>query len=324
MLAAILFCLLVVLLAGTYGPLRTFVQAVKPQAIYVSSAQSGKTEDQLLAWIKSEAVKKSQPPINAVIDRIWKAIPGYNGREVDVQATYRKAKIIGVVPDGNESDFPWVYRITRPKVNLSDLPIEPIYRGNSAKPMVALMINVAWGEEYLLPILDILKDNGVNATFFFDGSWLSKNSDLAKKIIAQGHEASNHAYSHPNMSQLSNARQHEEIAKTEALLKKLDVANTWFAPPSGDYDDRTVKLASELGLRTVLWTLDTLDWMKPEPSTIIAKVSKQVGPGSLILMHPTAASQGALRGMIDVIKGKGYLLGTVTETLSSDRAEDRL
>ncbi|WP_373229543.1 polysaccharide deacetylase family protein [Cohnella sp.] len=319
LLAAMLLCLLVVLFAGTYGPLKPFVQAVKPQAAYVSSVQTNNSDDQLLTWIKSEAAKKSQAPINAVIDRIWKAIPGYDGRVVDIQATYQKAKLIGAMP-GSEGDFPWVYREIRPKINLSDLPIAPIYRGNSAKPMVALMINVAWGDEYLLPMLDILKDSGVKATFFFDGSWLSKHADLAKSIMAQGHEVSNHAYSHPNMSQLSDARQREEIAKTEALLKKLGVINVWFAPPSGDYNDRTVKLASELGLRTVLWTLDTLDWKKPEPSTVVAKVSKQVSPGSLILMHPTATSQGALRGMINVIKGKGYSLGTVSETLSSDRA----
>lgn len=323
LLVTMLLCLFVILLAGTYGPLKPYVQAVKPQAAYVTSNLTEKGKDQLLEWIESEAHGKNQPPINAVIDRVWKAIPGYDGREVDIQATYRKAKLIGAIP-GADNDFPWVYRSLQPKINLSDLPVQPIYRGNSAKPMVAFMINVAWGEEYLLPMLDILKDSGVKATFFFDGSWLSKNSDLAKSIIAQGHEVSNHAYSHPNMSQLSSARQREEIVKTEALLKKLGVANVWFAPPSGDYDDRTVKIASELGLRTVLWTLDTLDWKKPEPSTVVAKVSKMVGPGTLILMHPTAASQGALRGMISVIERKGYKLGTVSEALSSERAEDRL
>lgn len=271
-----------------------------------------------MKWIRAQAEKQNIPAVDAVSDRIWKAIPGYNGREVDIQATYAKAKIIGAVP-GMAEGFPWVYREVVPKVNLKDLPLQPIYRGNPAKPMVALMINVAWGDEYLTPMLEILDEENVKATFFFDGSWLAKNPDMAKVIMAKGHEVSNHAYSHPNMSQLSIEQQRSQIARTEVLLKKLGARNVWFAPPSGDYDMRTVATAAEYGLRTVLWTLDTLDWRKPPAASVIAKVSSRVTAGNLILMHPTSTTQGALKGMITAIKAKGFSLGTVSETLSTDR-----
>jgi probable sporulation protein (polysaccharide deacetylase family) len=323
LLAAMLLCLSAVLLAGMYGPLQPFIQSVKPQAVSLAALASNNTENQLMTWIKSEAAIRNKPPIDAVIDRVWKAIPGYDGRIVDVEATYQKTKLLGLTPKA-ANEFSWVYRVVKPKVTLMDLPKLPIYRGNPAKPMVALMINVAWGDEYLLPMLDILKDTHVKATFFFDGMWLSKHMDTAKSIIDQGHEVSNHAYTHPNMSQLGAARQREEIGKTETLLKKLGVANVWFAPPSGYYNENTVKVALEYGLRTVLWTLDTIDWQKPQAWTVIDKVSRQVGPGTLILMHPTSTSQGALRGMIKAIKSKGYVLGTVSETLSSERVDDRL
>jgi probable sporulation protein (polysaccharide deacetylase family) len=319
LLVMMLGCFLAVILAGTYGPMKSFVQAVKPQSTLYSSNEIIKLEDPLMTWIESEALKKRKTPIDARIDRVWKAIPGYNGLNVDIQATYQKAKSNGSLP-GTEVDFPWVYQEVRPKVNLRDLPLQPLYRGNPAKPMVALMINVAWGDEYLLPMLDILKDNDVKATFFLDGSWLSKNLVMAKDIHSQGHELSNHAYSHPNMSQISDARKRAEIGKTEALLKEIGVSNVWFAPPSGDYDQRTVEIADEYGLRTVLWTLDTLDWTKPEPASVVAKISKKVEAGHLILMHPTAASQHALRGILEGIRSKGYVLGTVSEVLSSNRA----
>nr|WP_229263748.1 polysaccharide deacetylase family protein [Cohnella cholangitidis] len=325
LLTAMIVCLSAVLLAGTYGPLQPFIQAVKPRATSITApvpVNGTVAEDQLMKWIQSQATKHNQPPVNAVIDRVWKAIPGYDGRVVDVKATYLKAKLFGSVP-GDDKGFPWIFDTVKPKISLSDLPVQPIYRGNSAKPMVSLMINVAWGDEFLPLMLQTLKDNGVRATFFFDGTWLAKNLDTAQNIIAQGHEASNHAYTHPDMSKLSLARQREEIGKTEALLKKIGVKNIWFAPPSGDYNENTVKAASEHGLRTVLWTLDTVDWMKPEPSTIIQKIDRKVGPGTLILMHPTSSSQRALSGMIKVIKNKGYELGTVSETLSSNRVEDR-
>ncbi|MNI53037.1 Peptidoglycan-N-acetylglucosamine deacetylase [compost metagenome] len=186
--------------------------------------------------------------------------------------------------------------------------------------MVSLMINVAWGNQYIEPMLDILDEQKVKATFFLDGSWLSKNKELAAEIQKHGHELENHAYTHPNMSTLSRARATAEIQKTQNLLKEsLGVTNRWFAPPSGDFDQETVDIASSLGLKTVLWTLDTVDWRNPSPDSVVAKISAKVEAGSLILMHPTASSSKALRGMIQAIRAKNLQLGTVSQTLSPER-----
>lgn len=82
----------------------------------------------------------------------------------------------------------------------------------------------------------------------------------------------NHAYTHPNMSTLSRARATAEIEKTKSLLKEsLGVTNTWFAPPSGDFDQETVDIAASLGLKTVLWTLDTVDWRNPSQNPLSPK-----------------------------------------------------
>lgn len=136
----------------------------------------------------------------------------------------------------------------------------------------------------------------------------------------RGHEMENHAYTHPNMSTLSRARATAEIQKTQLLLKEsLGVTNQWFAPPSGDFDQETVEIAAALGLKTVLWTLDTVDWRNPAPDSIIAKISAKAEPGTLVLMHPTASSSKALKGMIRAVKAKGLKLGTVSETLSAER-----
>ncbi|MDB4867797.1 MAG: hypothetical protein JWR03_2130 [Cohnella sp.] len=319
-LAALLVCLCAVWFAGSYGPLASFVQAVKhSHSDAVAFRTEGQPAPSLRKWIQAEAAKRNIAPSNAVIDRVWKAIPGYNGRLIDEDATYTKAKASGLMPDS--PDFPWVYRQVSPAIGLDNLPLNAVYRGNPAKPMVSFMINVAWGDEYLPSILDTLDAEKVKATFFLDGSWLAKHEDTAKAILARGHELSNHAYSHPNMSSLGIERQRQEIGRTEALLKKLGVRNVWFAPPSGDYDSRTVKAASEFGLRTVLWTLDTVDWRNPPPSAVVAKIDDRVGRGHLILMHPTSASQHALKGMIAAIKAKGFRIGTVSQTLSSERID---
>lgn len=261
-------------------------------------------------------VREAEPlrtrPIDARVDPVWKAIPGLNGREVDIDRTFALA-----VKRKEGETIPFVFRDISPAVSLDDLGPHPVYKGNPRKPMVSLMINVAWKEENIPAMLQTLRDEGAKATFFFDGSWLERHADIARDIAAEGHELSNHAYSHKNMSALPAAAAREEIEKTQRLLEHtLGVDNRLFAPPSGDYDSETVRIANELGLTTILWTLDTVDWKEPPAQSIVRKIAVRVEPGSLILMHPTASARQALPGIIREIKRRGLLLGTVSETLS--------
>ncbi len=287
----------------------TSSQAVISHAIAENNAK-------LLERITDEAKSRSIPPIDAKLDRIWKAIPGLNGREVDIEETWRQA--IQLSHSGAAS-FPLIYKTIPPAVTLEHLGAQPIYKGNPNKPMVSLMINVAWGNEFLPIMLDVLDRQKVKATFFFDGSWLSKNEAVAKNIGEKGHELSNHAYSHKNMSQLGREQAIEEIEKTQKLVEKLGANNKLFAPPSGDFNEQTVKIARELGLHTILWTLDTVDWKNPGGESIIRRLTPRLEPGAMILMHPTSSSSDALEQLIVNIKEKGFVLGTVSELISPER-----
>ncbi|MEB3102617.1 polysaccharide deacetylase family protein [Ferviditalea candida] len=323
------FFLLIYWMLGQSQPVESFIDLVKLQS--VSSHKGGGQYEQvfdrmltgrdgksnLLQRIQKKADEFRIAPENAVIDRVWKAIPGYNGLEVDVDKTYKLA-----MEKKLDDPIPYVFKEIPPAINLEDLEPNPIYKGNPKKPMVAIMINVAWGNEYIPSILKTLRDENVHATFFLDGSWLSKNKSIAEQIMKEGHELSNHAYSHKNMSKLSDAAAENEILKTEKLLKQLNVQNNLFAPPSGDFNQNTVNLANRLHLKTVLWTIDTVDWKNPSPDWIIRRISSRLEPGSLILMHPTRSSSAALPAMIKEIKNRGLVLGTVSELLSTKRVPD--
>lgn len=309
-----------------FGQLKPGRQSTQP-AVSLKQAGYGSleitegtaSEEERLAAIVKEAEQRNVAPMNATLDRVWKAIPGYNGKEVDVERSLQLAK--DWVPG---TKLPLVWKEIRPQISLEDLPVEPIYKGNPHKPMVTLMVNVAWGNEYLPSMLKTLDDENVRATFFFDGTWLSKNMDLAKEIAERGHEVSNHGYSHKDMSKLNRQQAIDEIAKTEKLLQDgLGVQNQWFAPPSGDFDQETVEIAYELKLRTVLWTIDTVDWMKPTPESIVNKISRRLEPGALILMHPTESSSIALPSIIREVKARDMVLGTVSELLSTNRVPDK-
>ncbi|MHA6484348.1 polysaccharide deacetylase family protein [Paenibacillus sp. strain BS8-2] len=311
--------LMVLVFVRLNGDILSFIHAIKAgeDASFAFGPPSLSEDEkrELYNRIVAEAETKYIEPVNARIDRVWHAIPGYNGLEVDIERTYEEA-----LKSARAEPIPFRYKEIEPKIGLEDLGAHPIYKGNSNKRMIAFMINVAWGNEYLDPILETLARENVRATFFLDGSWLNKNGELAQKIVDAGHELSNHAYSHPDMKNLNRSDQYSQIMRTEKLLKeRLGINNRWFAPPSGSYNGATVQIAKEQGLQTVLWTIDTVDWMKPQPQTIVNKINSKLEPGALILMHPTASSSAALHGMIASAKSKGYFIGTVSETLSSAR-----
>lgn len=281
------------------------------------SIQTVKPTDSLYEEISSKSKKYEVNPSDAVIDKVWKKIPGYNGIKVDVAASYHKMK-----KDGKFNEKDLVYKEIKPKVHLQELPASPIYKGNPGKPMVSFIINVAWGNEYLSDMLATLKKHHVAASFFLEGNWVKKNPDLAKMIVEAGHEVGNHSYSHPDMKRLTEGRTRAEMVKTNEVIEATTGKNCkWFAPPSGGYLDMTVKTAKDLNMETVMWTVDTVDWQKPEPSVLISRVMGKIGNGSLILMHPTDSTAKSLDRLITLIEKKNLSIGTVTELMKEDRIQ---
>ena len=188
----------------------------------------------------------------------------------------------------------------------------------TSKAYGGFLINVAWGTVYP----DILKVWIATryATFFFDGSWVRTTRNLPKEIKGAGHEIGNHAYSHPDLSRYSVNQTVDELVKTnKVIIETLNVKPKWFAPPSGSFNDDTVRVAHELGMGTILWTVDTIDWKNPDTWEMVNRVVGKVENGSMILMHPTGPTAEGLDTMIKEIMDKGLQLGTVSNLMSEER-----
>lgn len=283
-----------------------YIAKLKADAVTVSNIR-----DSLYYEIDEKKEEYDKKPIDAKIDPVWKKMPGLYGYEVDVEASYKRMKESGTFDENH-----LVYREIPPRVSLKDLPPAPIYRGSPEKPMVAFTFNVAWGNEHISPILKILKEKNIHATFFIEGRWAKQHPDLVKMIADAGHEIGNHSYSHPDMRNLNREQIKKELADTNSVLQAAAGKEIeYFAPPSGTYNDAVVKMAAEMGMETIMWTVDTIDWQKPAPATIVIRVTKQVHNGAIVLMHPTEPTVQALEPMITQLKEKGYAIGSVGELL---------
>ncbi|WP_332630633.1 polysaccharide deacetylase family protein [Halalkalibacter flavus] len=306
------FCIIVILSVGAVqNPFSmNYISELKQDSQMVL-----KQQDSLYEEIVARSDSYTEPAIDARVDRVWKAVPGYNGLEVDVEASYDKMKKLNEFDENR-----LVFKETSPNVHLDDLPPSPIYKGNENKPVVTFLVNVAWGNEYLPDMLKTLKKHELHTTFFLDGSWVKSNPNLAKMLVEEGHEIGNHAYSHPDMNTLTVGRIDEELQKTNSVIEAtIEVTPNWFAPPSGSYNQTVVDQAHKHGMKTVLWSVDTVDWRKPNPTEMVNRVLSKVHNGAMILMHPTEPTAKGLEDLIIGIQDKGYKISTVSEVLSEQR-----
>lgn len=271
--------------------------------------------DPLYQVIVKNAPKYTINPSDAKIDPVWKTIPGYNGLKVDIPSSYRAMK-----KNGRFKENKLVYEQIRPGIHLNDLPPAPIYKGNPDKPMVSFAVNVAWGNEFLPDMLATLKKHNIHASFFLEGNWVKKNPELAKMIVEAGHEVGNHSYSHPDLKHISAEKTRQELLSTNEVIEATtEVKVKWFAPPSGSYRDETIKIANDLKMKTIMWTVDTIDWQKPSPDTIIERVVGKAGNGSIVLMHPTASTAKALDRLISGLERKNLTIGTISDLMNEER-----
>lgn len=182
-----------------------------------------------------------------------------------------------------------------------------IRNGDIESNKIAFACNVDWGSEVLPDMFEIFNKNNIKITFFVTGNWAEKNPQLLREMYIRGHEIGNHGYAHKLCSKIETDIIREEIIKTENVVKDLTgIKTSLFAPPSGDYDNRTVTVCEELGYKLILWSTDTIDW-KPDSTSdkIIKRVIEKPLSGTIVLMHPKEETVKALPNIIQFIQKQG-------------------
>lgn len=191
------------------------------------------------------------------------------------------------------------------------------YKGNVDKNIVAFACNVDWGNEYIKPMLEVFSKNKIKITFFVTGNWAEKNPELLKSIVNEEHEIGNHGYQHMDYDKLSYEKNKEEILKAHNVINNLSgIQPKYFAPPSGAYNDNTIKAAKDLNYNIIMWSIDTIDWREDSnKEKITSRVINNIHDSAIILMHPTEETIKALPNIIDYIVEKGYKIGKIGDII---------
>lgn len=194
---------------------------------------------------------------------------------------------------------------------------KPYYHGNLETKNVSLMINVYWGTEYIDDMLDILNRHNVKCTFFVGGSWAQKNPEMLLKIKDNGHEIGNHGQFHKDHKNINAEKNREEIETCGTVVEKITgVKPNLFAPPSGSFSETTLKIAAELGYKTIMWSKDTIDWRDKDKTLAYNRATKNVKGGDLILMHPTQHTKDALEDILKHYEETGFTAVTVSQNIA--------
>lgn len=149
-------------------------------------------------------------------------------------------------------------------------------------------------------ILDALKKHNVTATFFLVGNYFETQPELVKRMVAEGHTVGNHTYSHPDMSQIAEKESFAaELTENEALYEEItgEKMAKLYRPPQGKFCESNLKMAQELGYRTVFWSLAYVDWYEndqPSHEEAFAKLLPRGHAGAVVLLHSTSKTNAEI------------------------------
>ncbi len=167
-------------------------------------------------------------------------------------------------------------------------------------------------------IVSALRRYDAEATFFMLGSQVRSQPSRAKAVVAAGNEPGVHSWGHANMPRRSARTNAADLKRSKAAIAKATgVTPVWFRPPYGSTSRTLRRTASSVGLRQVLWTVDTLDWRYRNASSITSRALKGARPGAVILMHDgggnRSATAAAVPRILKALRAKGYDFVTLSE-----------
>lgn len=188
-----------------------------------------------------------------------------------------------------------------------------IYKKNDTNTIYLTFDNGYEYKNLSSSILDTLKENNVKSVFFVTSSYIKNNPKLTKRMIKEGHIVANHTEKHLHQGNVSAnevkndilgwERDYEAIIGSKPTVKLM-------RPPAGSYNEVSLKIAYDLGYKTVFWSYAYGDYdvkNQPEVGPSLKKALENNKSGSIVLLHSISETNAKiLDDYIKQTKNNGY------------------
>lgn len=176
---------------------------------------------------------------------------------------------------------------------------------------IYLTFDEGYENGYTDDILDVLKEKGVSAVFFVTMPYVKAEPELIQRMIDEGHIVGNHSVNHPSMPETNPEQCRNEIMELHDYVKEnFQYEMTLFRFPMGEFSERDLSIAQQLGYRSVFWSFAYRDWLvdeQPNPQEALEKIESKCHPGAIYLLHAVSQTNAEILGqMIDDLQAQGY------------------
>ena len=194
------------------------------------------------------------------------------------------------------------------------------YLGDTREKVLYLTFDAGYENGCTEQVLDTLKKHQVNAAFFLVGNYIERNADLVRRMVEEGHIVGNHTMHHYDMSRLSGKETFsKELTDLEDLFRQTTGKELpkFYRPPQGVYSQDNLKMAKELGYKTVFWSLAYVDWLndkQPTREEAFRKLLPRTHNGAVVLLHSTSKTNAEiLDDLLTQWENLGYRYGSLEE-----------
>ncbi len=196
---------------------------------------------------------------------------------------------------------------------------------------LALTFDDGPNDPHTLHLLDVLARHHVHATFFMIGRFVEQRPEIARAVATAGHAIGNHTNTHPNLIFRHRRAIRRELEDCERALDNAGVVHaSLFRPPHGGRTPTVLRVARNMGLEPVMWSVSAWDWNPRPPDKIAKLVRRQALGGDVILLHDgghhhigvdRSASVRATDLIIQRYVGEGYEFVTIPEMMLGRQEE---
>lgn len=188
-----------------------------------------------------------------------------------------------------------------------------VFLGESTEKRLWLTFDEGYENGCTAGILDTLKEKKVRAVFFVTYDYCQRNPELVKRMISEGHTIGNHTWSHPSLPDCSPDEMYSELSLLHEYVKdEFNYEMYVMRPPMGEFSERVLACAKELGYTTVLWSFAYPDWdvnNQPDPEQAYTKITGKTHNGAIYLLHAVSQTNADILGrVLDFWQDNGYIV----------------